>query len=361
MGLTLTLDDTELPASPAFIEFLHASLTGADHHVGRWYAQDEEELVYDPDRYSNILEKAKFVMNNPDGVERVIQSYRYFKEILIGRPETLERTKRFRFFFVIGIPRTGGTYLIKQIFRAVGIDYTEVQNALAHDGFPNISVLEFDRSGNRATNAVLQLAEYLTMVEIYFSEHGKLAYKGGVVVPKKFTKAVYNFPLVQEMFGTQSNYLITLRHPLAMIRSVLEKAGGMPEGGRFKIRSAIERWALQDWIRWGEPEAEVRKLPYGEVILGYWKRYHYQLALAGIPNMPTAKIIPYGRDHMIGAVKELYGDFGVDLEPEDFKVSGPARFDAELEAAAEKVVDQVATFWQDLGLAFPREALAERI
>ncbi|MCH7863182.1 MAG: hypothetical protein IH998_16320 [Proteobacteria bacterium] len=47
MGLTLTFTDNELPASPAFIEFLNAALTGSEQHQGAWYAQDEG-------RYQNI-------------------------------------------------------------------------------------------------------------------------------------------------------------------------------------------------------------------------------------------------------------------------------------------------------------------
>lgn len=359
MGLTLKLDDTELPASPSFIEFLHASLTGSAHHVGNWYAQDEENLNYDPDRYADIEDKARIVMGSKDGVARVIQSYRYFKEILIGRPETVQRMKRFHFFFVIGIPRTGGTYLIKQLYRAIGIDYTGVQNALAHDGFPNLALVSFDdKGGNMATNSILQLAEYLTMVEIYFTENSKLAYKGGAVVPKKLTKAVYNFPLVQELFGAETDFLVTLRHPLAMMNSVLEKSGGMPDGGCFAVRSAIERWALEDWTRWGDTPANLLKLPYHEIMLGYWKRYHFQLALTGIAGMTTTRIVPYGREPMTRMVEEMFADFGVKLEPEEFKIGSRPEFDADIEAAAEKSVDQVASFWRDLGLSFPRNELA---
>ncbi|MFQ5783982.1 MAG: hypothetical protein ACE5H8_04065 [Alphaproteobacteria bacterium] len=360
MGLTLTLKDTELPASPAFIEFLHASLTGAEQYAGRWYAQEEEDLASDKERYADIQKKAREVMANPEGVERIVQSYRYFKEILIGRPETVQRMNRFRFFFIIGIPRTGGTYLTKQIFRAVGVDYTGVQNALAHDGFPHLALLSFKGRGNVHTNSLLQVAEYLTMVEIYFTQHGRLAYKGGVVVPKKFTKAVYNFPLVQQLFGTDSNYLITLRHPLSMIQSTLEKSGGMPEGGKFAVRSAIERWALDDWVRWGATEKDIAKMSYIEVMLGYWKRFHFQLALIGIPRMATARVVPYGAESMTGVVSSLYEAFGVDLEPEAFKVAKPPEFGQGDEDAGEHTVDDVATFWENLGLTFPRDEIAAR-
>lgn len=77
--------------------------------------------------------------------------------------------------------------------------------------------------------------------------------------------------------------------------------------------------------------------------------------------MATAKIVPYGRETMKRAVEEMYRDFGLDLAPEEFKIGDPPEVDAEQEAAAEQVVGQVAAFWQDLGVEFPREALADRL
>ena len=104
------------------------------------------------------------------------------------------------------------------------------------------------------------------------------------------------------MFGDRSHYLVTLRHPLAVTRSVLDKAGGMPDNRRFGLRSAIERWALDDWLHWGVPGTRILATNYVEVMSGYWKRFHYQLATSGIVRMPTAFILPYGEEYMTGAV-----------------------------------------------------------
>jgi hypothetical protein len=361
MGLTITFDDTELPVSPAFISFLHGFLTDTNPPIPRWYAQEEEELLVGGQVFSDIQEKARVVMSRPDGVERVVQSYRYFKEMLIGRPGTLQRLKRFSFFFVIGIPRSGGTYITKQLFRAIGLDYTQVQTALAHDGFPNLALFSFEEKSNLHTNSILQLAEYLTMVEIYFTKFGKLAHNGAVVVPKKFTKAVYNFPLIKEMFGNNAYYLITLRHPLSMIRSTLEKSKGLPPGGRFAVRSTIEQWALQDWRRWGTSDRELATMSYFEVMLGYWKRYHYELALVGLPMMPTAKLITYGKERMTRAAETLFAELGVNMTPEEFKVAEAMPFERQQVAQADLALDQVARFWRDLGLTFPHAEIAEPV
>jgi hypothetical protein len=241
MGLTLTLTDAELPASPAFIEFLHATLSGQHYFAGEWYAQEDEGLARDSDRFTDIEDKARFVSRHPRGKQLLLRAYRFFKELLTGNVATLREVQRFHFFFIIGIPRTGGTYLTKQLFRATAVDYRQVQNALAHDGFPHLANLSLRDSGNLHTNGLLQLAEYLTMVEIFFGQNGKLSYRGGIVVPKKFTKAVYYFDLIRELFSDNADYLITIRHPLAVCQSVLDKSGGMPDDRRFALRSAIER------------------------------------------------------------------------------------------------------------------------
>lgn len=358
MGLTLTLTDAEIPASPAFIEFLYASLTGETYHTGEWYAQEKEGLARDRNRFNNIEDKAKYVLAHKEGKALVIRSYRYFKEMLTGRPNTLRDLAHFRFYFIIGIPRTGGTYLTKQLFRACQIDYTAVQNALAHDGFPHIAPLSFSNKGNIHTTGLLQLAEYLTMVQLYFGKSSKLTYKNSIVVPKKFTKAIYNFPLIQELFGTNATYLITLRHPLAMTQSIIDKSGGMPEGKKFSVRSTIERWALEDWQHWGETEAKVRQRPYVDVMLEYWKRFHFHLALAGIPRMPSSLIIPFGKEPMEDAASGLFKTFKVGLEPEAFKISKPPKFTKSEQAKAETAIRDVASFWESLGAPFPTDALS---
>jgi len=361
MGLTLTLTDAELPASPAFIEFLHASLRAESYFAGSWYQQEDENLARDEERFEGIQDKAKEVVAHPQGKQWLLRSYRFFKELLTGDVTNLREIRRFQFFFIIGIPRTGGTYLTKQIFRAGAIDYKRVQNALAHDGFPHLARLSFKESGNIHTNGLLQLAEYLTMVEVFFSQYGKLAYRGGIVVPKKFTKAIYYFDLIRELFPDNAHYLITLRHPLAVCQSILDKSGGMPADGRFVVRSAIERWALNDWMHWGIEEEKVKEMEYVEVMLGYWKRFHFQMAMTGLPAMPTATIIPYGAEPMTRTIENLYKAFGVKLDPEAFKVAKPPRFGPEQEVAAERVMSEVNALWAGLGMDFPAKDLAGRL
>lgn len=357
MGLKLTLTDDEIPISPSFVEFLYNTIKGEAQHVGEWFRQDEESLASNQGRFEGIQEKANFVLSDKGGKACVLQSYRLFKELLTGKPEVLKHFQKYHFYFVVGIPRTGGTYLTKQLFRAADIDYTTVQNALAHDGFPHLAQLSF-KKGNANTNGLLQLAEYLTMVDVFFKGNKVKNTENRIIVPKKFTKAVYNFGLIKEVFGKNAHFIITVRHPLEMIQSVLDKSGGMPKGKKFQIRSTIERWAMEDWIYYGTPEEEVKKMAYIDVLLGYWKRYHYQIAMAAIPTMEHTMVVPYGVNPMEQSVKTLFKELGSGLKPEAFKVSEPPKFTKTETAKAQKVVDDVAHFWQSMGLKFPAKDIS---
>ena len=144
------------------------------------------------------------------------------------------------------------------------------------------------------------------------------------------------------------------------LRTVKIPPFGMPPGGIFAVRSAIERWAMDDWMKWGVAEALVKKMSYIDVFLGYWKRYHYQIAMEAIPTMAATHLLPYGRAQMMGAVKKFYEGFGTNLEAEPFKEAPKADFGAKENQKGDAVVQQVAAFWKSLGLTFPLEGVLER-
>jgi len=138
---------------------------------------------------------------------------------------------------------------------------------------------------------------------------------------------------------------------------VLDKSGGMPEDNKFVVRSAIERWALDDWMDRGYDETAIKNMDYIEVFLGYWQRYHYTLALVGIPSMPTSEIVVFGKKPMMEYTEKLFERLNVNIEPEEFKESKPRDFSKKYEKMADKVIKNVANFWDSLGLKFPASEL----
>ena len=358
--MSLTLNDADLPSSAVFVDFLYCDLTGEPFYVGSWHAQEEESLSQFEGRFEGLKEKTRLVIANPQGRRRIRQSRAYFKEMLTGCPRTIKALQRYRYYLVMGIPRSGGTYLTKQLFRAAGLDYKKVPAALAHDGFPNLGTAGVLEQGDSfSAYGLLQLAEYLTMVDIYFGKSGHTGERRPIVVPKKFTSGVYGFPLIRAVLGEAAQYIITLRHPLSMIQSILDKSGGMPDGNVFALRSAVERWALDEWLRWGAQEDQVKGMSYVDVFLGYWKRYHFRVAMNAIPTVAGTRILIHDAANMKRAARKFYGAFGSSLDPEPFKQAATPGFAPEDRRKSDVAVRQVAHFWQSLGIAFPLKAVLE--
>ena len=107
--------------------------------------------------------------------------------------------QRFCFFLVIGAPRSGGKYLTKELFRALGHVPSRIPAVLAHDGFPEAGPWRFSKAGTTWIESLHGMAEYLAMVEIFFAEAGR--HRGRVIVAKKATKAVHAPGLFQSVLG----------------------------------------------------------------------------------------------------------------------------------------------------------------
>jgi hypothetical protein len=88
-------------------------------------------------------------------------------------------------------------------------------------------------------------------------------------------KAYRGFVIREEYrFGHEKwIFLDRVRLPtLSIIQSTLDNSGDLPKSGKLTVRSVIERWAMEDWVRWEIPEQKIAATGYYEVFLGYWKR-----------------------------------------------------------------------------------------
>ncbi|MHA1540126.1 MAG: hypothetical protein ACTSXQ_06595 [Alphaproteobacteria bacterium] len=362
MALTLTLSDADIPASETFVDFVYSLLSGEapaemsiPPQVREKWGRNSTELKKFQDE---IKRKSNYIAQHDVGNHLVVRAYTLFKEMLTGNRHNLKQLDRFHFFFIVGMPRTGGTYFTKQMFTAAGLEFNKIRKSLSHDGYPNLTQVSFRNKNNIHTNGLLQLAEFITMVEVFYGKWGKVKFNGRIVVPKKMPKAVYDFPLIKNLFGENSSYFITIRHPLPIIQSVLNRKGGkLPEHGKFETDDVIERWAFKNWIDQGLTRDEILEMDYIETFLGYWKKYYCQMALSDLPLMPGAKIIPFTKEDMEATVQEVFDTLGNEEEVEEFKVSKFPDFGKEYEDKAEKVVKEVGAFWKSLGMDFPVEKL----
>ena len=360
MGVEIKLTDKDFPVSAEFIEFLHHDQTGQPLDA-KWHDQLSEALVpSDVEKKREVAQSvAESVLRHPAGQKAIYRSYELFTALLTGLPESLRSIHdRYRFICVVGCPRHGGSYLTKQLFLALGIDPDKVPNALAHDGFPDARPFHLKEQSNSITIMMQNAAEYLAMVEVLFSN--SRLHDHFVVVPKKATKAAYHGAFFSTVLGPATEFVITLRHPVAAAISTYEKSTGLPADGRFIVRGNIEEWARRDVVSTGEDSEEIFKRDYFDVYLRYWEQYHYHLALSGLFASRNCKIVVYGRERMMQLAQTYFTRFGKKSKVEDFKVFDNRKRHLEWDGKAEQAIQRVAGVWKSVGQVFPVDEVMER-
>ena len=360
MGVEIKVTDKELPISPAMIEFLDNHITGKPHEA-LWSDQLSETLVpTEAEKRTQYAQGvAEKVMQTPLGQQAIYRAYDLLAAITIGTVARLKPLhEKYRFICIVGCPRHGGSYLTKELFLALGLDPERVPNVIAHDGFPNITPFALEDRYNSYTAAAQQMAEYLAMVEVYFAQSRRDA-EGFTVVPKKATKAVYQGAFFNAVLGPRTEYVFTLRHPVAACISTYEKSSGMPIDGRFDVRGNIEEWEKRDAMWGGMSEGQVLRSDYFDLYLRYWEHYHYGLALTGLAKSKTRTVVAYGKERLMNLAAELHRKLGSNTKPGEFKVFDNRSRHPDWNTKATPAIARVAQVWKSAGLAFPVDEVME--
>jgi hypothetical protein len=360
MGIEIKLTDHELPASPVFIDFLHRQISGHGHEAS-WHDQISETLVpMDAEgRIRQAQSVAEAVLAHPLGQRAIFRAYELFTALLTGDEHKLKSIHdRFRFVVVVGCPRHGGTYVTKQLFRALGCDPEQIPNPIAHDGFPNSAPFHFSPGFNSQTQLLLQTAEYLAMVETWFGDRQPV--DGKIVVPKKATKAAYHGGFFRMVFGPDAEYIVTLRHPLAACISTYEKSGGLPAGGGFATRGNIEEWAWRDLGVIGRAPPAPAGMRYIDAYLGYWDYYHRQLADSGLAAAARSwQVVAYGKGRLMTLAAKTNCRFGIGNVVEEFEARQKAMRHPDWIEDADAALRHIAATWRSRNLPFPVMELLE--
>jgi hypothetical protein len=362
MGVDIKLSDNELPVSPVFVDFLVHVIDERPFERAVWGDQLSEELVREQQRLmQNVRENAQRVISSPVGQRHVSRAYQLLVDLMTGNVEVIKDIQlKFHFINVIGVPRNGGSYLTKEIYRALGYDPDHVPNVIAHDGFPDAGPFRFDKGVNSWITTLQTMAEFLTMVEIYFGK--ARPHSGKIIVPKKLTKGSYAGGFFHRVLGHAVENVLTVRHPVTSCISTYEKSGGLPEDGRFRVRGNIEDWVRRDLIYTGCDADEVMRMPYFDAYLRYWEQYHYYIATTGLSANRDIRIVAYGRERMMDLAKGYHYRFGArDPKPEEFMVFDKRDRHPEWMEKAAPVVARVREVWRTVGLEFPYDEVMEAV
>jgi hypothetical protein len=361
MSVSITLTDMHFPPSEQFLEFIDAWLTGVEFDGSTWASYGKER----PARFGRPLslgtsqQLRQRIGDSDAGMRYLGRGYELFVALLIGDIDAVRAVqRRFRFVLVVGAPRSGGKYLTKELFRALGHDPSRVPAVLAHDGFPEAGPWRFDRAGTSWVESLQTMAEYLTMVELFFAAADE--HEGITVVPKKATKAAYAPGLFQSVLGEGAEGIVTIRHPVPSCISTFESAGGLPADGRFVQRGNIERLWARDLLSAGLSDREIAEMDYFDAYLRYWEDYHVRLAMSGFNVTRSYRVLAYGAERFMDEARrnaDRFGSLAADVEK--FHVQDRRDRHAEWIARAEPTLQRVCDQWARVGMAFPTDEIAE--
>lgn len=360
MGIDLKLSDKELPVSPMFVDFLTHVLDGKEFDESIWADQLSEEMGNNKEIIQKAQENAKKVIESQVGQKHLLRAYDLLLALMTGDFEQIRNIQfKFHFINIIGVPRHGGSYLTAEVYKALGYNPNIVPNVIAHDGFPEAGPFRFMPHVNSWIVSLQSMAEFLTMVEIYFGK--AKPHTGKIVVPKKLTKSAYAGGFFHHILGESVEHILTVRNPVTAAISTYEKSGGLPEDGKFKVRGNIEEWVRRDLnVMSGYTSEEVLDMEYFDAYLRYWEHYHYLIATTGLSANKNIQIVAYGKERMEGVAEEWYYRFGRRQEkPGEFKVFDKRDRHPEWFEKAEPVIKRVAEIWNTVGLEFPVDQVAE--
>ena len=273
-----------------------------------------------------------------------------------------------RFAFVIGYPRSGGSYLTKEILRTIGLDHTKVSEALAHDGFPEVGDIWFPTDIGAKSfymqDTIFQIAEFLVISRYYYMLRTRKHPHGYWLAPKKFHKIVNWAGSLKYLIGPgQAEYLVTVRNPLPTAISIYEKSGGFPPGGLFPVeasRSAIERWVVKDLVMIGHSLAEVARMDYFVAVERSWSSYYARLATSGLflGLRDEPKVIGYEATALEGVVEVFRANQFSRTSVEPFLLHDKSSEHPQWAERAGATVETMRRLWEGYGLSFPALSLA---
>jgi hypothetical protein len=348
----------DLPPSAVFLDFLAGFCGGEGFTQQSWHQQQSEQLGRSGhaarERAAGSLAQ---LLQNEASRSAIARAYQWLRELASSNLEALRQLHdRYRFFAVIGVPRSGGSYIAAELLTALGYEPASVPAALAHDGFPEAGPTVFMPNHNGWMRTLMSTAEYLTMAELFFSRaRGK-----HICVPKKLTKAIYASGFFKPILGRNAQLIVTVRHPLTCCISTYEKSGGLPPDGRFAERSAIEHWVKRDLMARGMSREALLRSDYFAVYLQYWEQYHSALALSGLMQSAPTQLVCFGAQRMQELASHWHRHFASERAVAHFQTRpGLQERHPQWMRDSSAAINRVADLWRRTGTVFPTAELHE--
>jgi hypothetical protein len=248
-----------LPTGEPFVHYLHHKFCGSELPTTDWWDQTNENLT--DERLTDTQQKYDELLQSPGRVP-LRRALTVTAAMMAGNDQPMRGLiAEKEHIFIVGAPRTGGTYLLKECLRAVGKEYKGQYGAVYHDAFPPVTSYREEPEPCRQMRAIYGFAQYFVMASL----------EDGEVIPKKLHTLTAESRFANKYLR---NVYITSRHPADACMSMLARGGGMPLDRRMpRDRTNIERQVWSLLVYHGISPDEIRQMDYWDAYLSYWNLY----------------------------------------------------------------------------------------
>ena len=289
------------PVNSQFLDHMHHVFCGSEVVDDGWHDQVREHLTND--KFVDLEQKLEEFHANESCREWLRVAVNCYLAELQGNKRPLaDVLEGWEFLFIVGIPRSGGTYLLKEAIRATGQDYRKVHRGFYHDGFPAYQLFRKETGLAHASKSTWDTIQMAIMGRV------EAEVRNIRIVPKKLHTLQMEPGLAKRLGG---RIYKTHRAVEGVTQSVLDMGGGMPQDGYIpRHRTAIERQVWDMLIHHGYSIDDVRIMPY----MGAMKLFHWFYE----QEMKSLHGVECQFEDMARHAADIHSLYGSKLKPEEF-------------------------------------------
>ncbi len=269
------------------------------------------------------------------------------------------------FYFVIGAERTGGTFLLTQLYKATGIDHRTLNRWMLRDMVP--------RGRNITPTPAYPNANLMGIFELcQFLAWAKFAVDSDVVVLKNILFVTW-MHVLNPIFEDQAKYAVTVRHPIPYVASLLQWSGEYDSWEEF-ISLPLGQTGLPSHPAYDDPDFAVyadsnfaSTYPNAEdvspvdILLSNWEMRY----LDAVHHKPAGEFIvfEYG-DPKVDFFQDRYPEYlqecpdGLEWRKDTRDYDEfCAKYGIDIEETQQRV-NKVQDYWKNRGYEFPDISLS---
>ncbi|MGM0472354.1 MAG: hypothetical protein ACQEQI_08785 [Bacillota bacterium] len=224
----------------------------------------------------NKIKKLKRSLDNNKKLKKKVDDFldecmNLFNAFLTDNEQITNKYLQKEFYFILGCPRTGGTFMLKEVSKAFNYSHDNYYMSLMHDGMPNMNYQINNGLNWRKPENYYYILFQLCQFLVYVNREVDSKY---IAKKTEFEKYIQ---LVDHIFGDQAHYIVTVRHPAAVNASRMETgaAGKTCDDVKTEMKRSLYIWqtAYSELVRDGLPKGEVVPVLFGSQMDRFLDRF----------------------------------------------------------------------------------------